>query len=80
MSHRKNPIPTPVRGGGGLTGVGIFAWRWLSSFQMLLMVSVQDPGGCHCEALAPWQSRYRSSNLCPKGLPYTNEIATLRSQ
>ena len=32
-------------------------------------VSVQNPGGCHCEALAPWQSRRRSSNVCPKVSP-----------
>ena len=36
--------------------------------------------GCHCEALAPWQSRRRNRNVCPKGLPYANGIAALRSQ
>ena len=31
-------------------------------------VTVQTSGGCHCEALAPWQSR-RRRNVCPKGPP-----------
>ena len=44
------------------------------------VVTVQNSGGYRCEALAPWQSPYRNSNVCPEGLPGANEIAALRSQ
>ena len=37
-------------------------------------LTVQNSGGCHCEALAPWQSRRRSRNVCPKALSYANGI------
>ena len=36
-------------------------------------------GCCHCEALAPWQSRPRARNRPPNDFPYSNEIAALRS-
>ena len=76
-----------VSGGSRATLPGTRSFRMGVSVRLVIPakvgihnVIVQNSGGRHCEALAPWQSRRRSSHACPEGLPRANGIDTLRSQ